>query len=370
MAAWYTKGYNNYQHSSMGFFSKTRSYLGVDLGTGSVKMVELANVSGQAKLLTYGFAELPVDEVKFEVHETVERTAKVVQNIHQRSHMQSRRAIAALPTFAVFSSVLSLPVMNEREVGQALTYEAKKILPLPVEEMNLNWKILKPRTEAAGAMPNRRDKTMRVLLTAAPKNLVNQYLTIFRACNFELLSLETEAFALGRALLGSEPGAALLVDIGALTTDLVIVEDHVPILNRSIDVGGVTVTKAIAASLNVDQKRAEQFKRDVGLTLGGGSGNVPKTIEVTLSPVINEVRYAISLYQAESPQPIEKIVLTGGSAYLPNLAQYLESVFQIRVVVGDPWAQVSYPLDLKGVLEEIGPRFVTAIGLALREIHA
>jgi len=350
----------------MGFFSKTHSYLGVDLGTGSVKIVELANAAGQAKLVTYGFAELPVDEVKFEVHDTIARTAKVVQNIHQRSHMQSRKAVAALPTFAVFSSVLALPTMNEREVGQALTYEAKKILPLPVEEMNLTWKILKPR---ADAQPGRRDKAMRVLLTAAPKNLVNQYLTIFRACNFELLSLETEAFALGRALLGSEPAVTLLVDIGALTTDLVIVEDHVPILNRSIDIGGVTVTKAIAASLNVDQRRAEQFKRDVGLTGGAGGGNVPKTIEVTLSPVVNEMRYAISLYQAESTQPIEKIMLTGGSAYLPNLASYLESIFQIRVVVGDPWSQVSYPMDLKGVLEEIGPRFVTAIGLAMREIH-
>lgn len=349
----------------MSWFSKTRSYLGVDLGTGSIKVVELANVAGQARLLTYGFAELPVEEVKFSVHETVERTAKALQGIYQRAHMQSRKVVAALPTFAVFSSVLALPVMNEQEIGQALTYEAKKILPLPVDEMNLNWKILKPRPEAQG----RREKTIRVLLTAAPKHLVSQYLSIFRTCNFELLSLETEAFALERALLGNDPTVALLVDIGALTTDLVIVEDHVPILNRSIDVGGVTVTKAIAASLNVDQKRAEQFKRDVGLTPAGG-GTVPKTIELALAPVVNEIRYAISLYQAESAQPIEKLILTGGSAFLPNLPAYLESIFQLRVVVGDPWAQVSFPLDLKGVLEEIGPRFVTSIGLALKEIHA
>lgn len=351
----------------MSLFAKKRSYLGVDLGTGSIKVVEFSNLGGQARLETYGFAELPIEDTKLEAHEKVERTAKTLADICLRAKVTSRKAVAALPTFSVFSSVLTLPAMNESEVGQALAYEAKKIVPLPLEEMILDWKVL-ARRSSPGEF--RREKTMRVLITAAPKNLVKQYLEIFRLANLEILSLETEAFALGRALLGLEPAPALLVDVGALTTDVVVVEDHIPILNRSIDVGGVTVTKAIAASLNIDQRRAEQFKRDVGLvTSSGTSSNVPKTIELTLGPIVNELKYALSLYQAESGQGIQKIVVTGGSAFLPQLVPYLESVFQMKTIVGDPWAQVSYPVDLKGVLDEIGPRFATAIGLALREIH-
>ncbi len=350
----------------MDLFAKKHSYVGCDLGTGSIKLVELANVGGQARLLTYGFAELPPEDVKFNAHEKLERTAQALSDICTKARITSRKVVAALPTFSVFSSLLTLPVMNEHEVGQALTYEAKKIVPLPVDEMILDWKVLPSPPQA---QPARRDKTMRVLLTAAPKNLVKQYLDIFRLAKLEILSLETEAFALGRALLGLEPSVAVLVDVGALTTDVAVVQDHIPLLNRSIDVGGVTVSKAIAQNLQIDYRRAEQFKRDVGLSLQGGASGVPKIIEQTLGPIVNEIKYAISLYQAEGSKPIEKLVLTGGSAFLPQFTQYLEQVFQLKVVIGDPWAQVSYPVDLKGVLEEIGPRFATAIGLALREIH-
>ncbi|HCU47535.1 TPA: hypothetical protein DIC39_00510 [Patescibacteria group bacterium] len=358
----------------MKLFAKKQSYLGIDLGTASIKVVELANVGGTARLVTYGFAELPVDEVKFDVHQKIEQSAYTLTQICKRARVTSRQAVAALPTFSVFSSVLTLPVMNEREVGQALTYEAKKIVPLPLEEMILDWKILhdKPTTEAGkiSVAPNHHDKSMRVLLTAAPKNLVKQYLEIFSQANLELLSLETEAFALGRSLLGNDPSLVLVVDIGALTTDIVIVDDHIPVFNRSIDVGGVTVTKAISNSLNVDEARAEQFKRDVGIVrvMSGPSG-VPNTIKETISSVINEMKYSLSLYQADREKNVEKIILTGGSAFLPNLAEYLEEIFKIKVVVGDPWSQVAYPTELKGVLDEIGPRYSTAIGLALREIH-
>jgi type IV pilus assembly protein PilM len=350
----------------MELFTKKRSYLGVDLGTGSIKVVELTNVGGQARLETYGFAELPAGDSKLNAHEKLERTAATLSEICTKARVKSLKAVAALPTFSVFSSLLNLPLMSESEVGQALAYEAKKIVPLPLDEMILDWKIL----SAQAANPMKREKTMRVLLTAAPKNLVKQYLEIFRLAKIEILSLETEAFALGRALLGLEPAVALLVDVGALTTDVAVVDEHIPVLNRSIDVGGVTVTKAIAQSLNIDIKRAEQFKRDVGLQLSGSSTTaVPKIIEATLGPIVNEVKYAISLYQAESAKSIEKIVITGGSAFLPQLTQYLENVFQLKVFIGNPWSQVACPVDLKGVLDEIGPRFATAIGLALREIH-
>ncbi len=361
----------------MSLFAKKQSYLGIDLGTASIKVVELANMGGQAKLETYGLAELPVEEIKFNVHDKIERTARTLVAICQRAKVTSNKAVAALPTFSVFSSVLTLPVMNEREVGQALNYEAKKIVPIPLEEMILDWKTLREATSSAEPKDKRavislaakKDKGIRVLLTAAPKSLVKQYLEIFSQANIELLSLETEAFALGRALLGAEAGAIAILDIGALTTDLVIVENHIPVLNRSVDVGGVTVTKAIAASLNIDANRAEQFKRDVGVINTSPGSNVPNVIRDTISPVINELKYSLSLYQAQGIHTVEKIVVTGGSGFLPNFPEYLESIFQLKTIIGDPWQAVSYPIELKGVLEEIGPRLATAVGLALREIH-
>jgi type IV pilus assembly protein PilM len=212
-------------------------------------------------------------------------------------------------------------------------------------------------------------KHHKILLTAAPADLVNHYIEIFKLAGFNLLSLETESFALERSLVGHDRSPILMVDIGATTTNIAVVMSSVPIINRSIDLGGHAITKTIATSLNVDVDRAEQFKRDFGLLPGGSSGNqIPKRIEFMVASVINEIRYVLNLYHNQSNNQIEKIILTGGSAWLPNLPQYLSQVLNIKVIIGDPWARIIYPLELKPVLSEIGPRLSVAIGLAMREI--
>ncbi len=377
----------------MSFFTKRKSYLGVDIGTASIKVVELA--AGPAKtprLVTYGRAEYTGDSTKVDSEKDIERIVSTLKAICQQAHTTTRRASAALPTFAVFSSVITLPAMSEKELAAAIRWEARKFVPMPLEEMILDWKFLPEFLEQSTAenIPvksseeNKTDKNIksrvnskevktkkniRVLLTAAPQTLVKKYLNIFRLAELELLSLETEAFALERSLVGGAREVVMVVDLGAVTTDIGIMENGIPILNRSIDVGGLTITKAIAHSLNIDIKRAEQFKRDIGLNIGSSRAvGIPTTIENTISPVINEIKYNFSLYQSQSSQPIEKIILTGGSSFLPMLPEYLENLFQIRVYIGDPWARVSYPEELKPVLDEIGPQFSSAIGLAMRQL--
>lgn len=346
------------------FLKKTRSYLGVDIGTANIKVVELTSGADKVpRLVTYGRAEYTGDNIKVDAARDVERIIATLKAICKQAHTTTIRAVAALPTFAVFSSVITLPAMSEKELGQAIRWEARKFVPLPLEEMILDWKLLQGSAVSEGS------KNIRVLLTAAPQNLVKKYLEVFKGAGLELLSLETEAFALERSLVGGGPGVAMVVDLGAVTTDICIIEHGIPILNRSIDVGGLTITKAIANSLSIDVKRAEQFKRDIGLSTGAPSaGGIPKTIENTISPVINEIKYNFSLYQSQSSESIEKIVLTGGSSFLPNLSEYLEGLFQLKVYIGDPWARVSVPVELKPVLEEVGPQFASAIGLAMREL--
>jgi type IV pilus assembly protein PilM len=147
------------------------------------------------------------------------------------------------------------------------------------------------------------------------------------------------------------------------------VVSSVPVINRSIDLGGQTITKTIASSLNVDVDRAEQFKRDFGLIPSGATGNqIPKRIEFMVSSVVNEIRYVLNLYHNQSNVQIEKIILSGGSAWLPNLPQYLSQVLNIKVIIGDPWSRIIYPVELKPVLAEIGPRLSVCVGLAMREI--
>ena len=363
----------------MGLFSRKKTYLGIDIGTASIKVVELmAGPNRTPRLVTYGRAEYTGDVMKVDAERDLQRIVNTLRAICQQAHTTTTRACAALPTFTVFSSVITLPAMSEKELAAAIRWEARKFVPLPLEEMILDWKFLSsgpsapPSTTpepAKDEAKRSKPKNTRVLLTAAPQNVVKKYLAVFKGANLELLSLETEAFALERSLVGGAKEVVMVVDMGAVTTNICVIEDGIPILNRSIDVGGLTMTKAIAHNLNVDLKRAEQFKRDIGLNAASAQATgIPRTLETTISPVINEIKYNFSLYQSQSTRPIEKIILTGGSSFLPQMPQYLENLFQVKVYVGDPWARVSYPLELKPVLDEIGPQFSTAIGLAMRPL--
>ncbi len=361
----------------MGLFSSRKSYFGVDVGGSTVKMVELVSHGGRARLLTYGYVEANTDIVHGSDSDE-KNLIEIIKRLHAKAEISTTRCVVALPNFSVFSSIISLPNMSKKELNKAVTWEAKKFIPLPIEEMVLDWRPLTPAEEKAQSAQNIKNnsentgdsktKQQRILITAAPKELVERYIRVFKSAEFELVAMETEGFALERSLIGKDPGVVMIVDLGATSTDISLVEAGIPILNRSIDVGGITITQAIGKNLNIDMKRAEQFKRDIGFS-STVMTSIPRVIETTLSPIVNEIKYSFDLFQGRHHGGVvEKIVLTGGSSVLPGLNDYLKNILQIKVYVGDPWARVMYPVELKPALQELAPRFSVAVGLAMREI--
>ena len=349
----------------MKIFNSKESYVGIDIGSSSIKIVELKREGGKARLLSYGFSENPLNLEKMSNQEL----ANVINRIYEKSGIISRQVVSALSTFSVFSSIINLVGLgkNEKDIDSAVQWEAKKVIPLPLEEIILDWKKIDKKKED--------EKTagkdgIKVLLTGAPKILVRKYVNIFKLAKINLLSLETETFALIRSLLGNDKSTVMIVEIGASTSNIVIAKESIPLLSRSVDVGGVTITEAISNNLNIGKERAEQFKYDMGIsTTDSQEGAIPKTIAETISPVVNEIKYALSTFQNNGSDKVEKIVLTGGSALLLNLPGYLSKILNLNVIVGNPWNRVSYPIDLEPSLNELGPRLAIAIGLAMREIE-
>ena len=235
----------------MFFSSSKRSYLGVDIGSTSIKIVELKEVNKAPELVTYGLAELPIDKAPGDSETNIADIAATITATCEKAGAKSKQAFAALPTYSVFTSIISLPKMSKSELKSAIHWEAKKVMPLPIEEMILDPQIL----DEPG--PN---GTMKVLLTGAPKTMVERYLKIFQRTGLMLLGLETEGFALVRSLVGRDKAPTMVIDLGASSTDILVIDNNIPFLNRSIDVGGLHVTKAISRSLNVSLARAEQFK--------------------------------------------------------------------------------------------------------------
>jgi type IV pilus assembly protein PilM len=349
----------------------TKSFLGVDLGATSIKIVELKEEAGRARLLTYGYTEQSIGYPEKEFTETPERAIDLIKKISVKARTVSKQAVAALPSASVFSSVINIPAAPGKDLAEAVRWEAKKIIPLPLEEMILDWKVLTPEIAAGVTAPAVPQKTTRVLLTAAAKNLVKKYLDIFKGAGLNLVSLETETFALVRSLVGVDKSTVIVVDMGAASTAISIIENGVPFLNRSLNVGGINITKEVAASLGIDFNQAEQMKYDVGMSPGAGGG-VSKIVERALSMLLNEIKYCANIYQNQeggSGKKIEKVILTGGGALLPNFVEYLSGALNMRVYAGNPWARIIYPEELRPILDQVGPKFSVAIGLAMRELE-
>jgi len=357
----------------MGSFGKNfkKGCLGIDIGTSNLKIIELNSLKGQPNLITYGSVGLGYDVIRSESKGVQEKIAESLKRIIKESGTKTNRAIASLPGFSVFTTVLNLPKMKEAELTSAIKWEAKRYIPFPIEEIILDWEILDSKNVPAKVDPNQtaeKKEEVEIFLTAVPKNIVTRYSEIFKNVNLKLIGLEPEAMALSRALVGALRGRAMIVDIGATATEICVVEDGHPKLNLSLDTGGNALTKAIAQSLQVSFNRAEQFKKDFGVSREKMGGEIPRAIRPVIDIIVEKIEHCLNLFYNRGGGKIRKIILSGGSAKLPEFANYL-SVFLKgeKIEISNPWQYVLYPKELGPALKELGPGFDVAIGLALRE---
>lgn len=369
----------------MGLFSKSaspQSYLGVDIGYGGIKLVELKNEQGRARLVTYAYANVSSESLEQSLLQDIPYTADLLKKMLVKAKTTTKKTVSALPVSSVFSSILSVPTTNEKELKSAIEAQAKKLIPLPIEEVVLDNKIIdKKEKPKMGEKKEKEDKkeedkkgpkgATRVLVTAAPKTLISKYQEVFKLAGLELSSLETEAFAEIRSLIGKDRSTIMIIDMGALRTNIFIVENGVPFITRSIATGGNAITATIAKTLGIPMEQAETMKRDIkSMQAFAPTGDLTPILRVLVKPILDEIKYSFNQYQSQGngPKRIEKIILTGGASLLPRLPEFLTQEMNVNSYLGNPWARVIYPPDLRPVIDEIGPRFAVSIGCAMRDI--
>lgn len=355
----------------MGLFSPAPSevsYVGIDIAYGGIKLVELRNEKGRARLNTYAYASVPADAIDQSLVQDTDYTADLLKKMLAQARVSTKKAVSVIPISSVFSSILNVPTTVEKEVHEAVVTQAKKLIPMPIEDVFLDTTIIdstqKSETEKAST---------RVLVSAAPMTLINKYKEIFKKTGLELTALETEVQAMIRSLIGRDRATIMVVDIGSLRTNIIIVERGIPVISRSIATGGNAITETIAKTLGIPLDQAESMKRDIkSMQTFAPTGDLSPILSVLLKAIVDEIRYSFSLYQSPemggSQKRIEKIIVTGGSSLLPRLSEFLTQQLGVNTYLGNPWARVVYPLDLRPVLEEMGPRFAVSIGCAMRDI--
>lgn len=336
------------------FFSRSKSKLGIDIGTSSIKAVQLKKEANQYFLESYGIVQVTYEGATRREFDIVAETAAILKKLLTQSRVTTKKVVASLPNNIVFVSVIEMPSMSEKELEKAIEWEAQRYVPLPLKEVTLSWSVL-DQAPTGGQI--------KVLLTAVPTSVIDNYLKMFKIAGLEPQALEIEALALIRSLIGPRKDSFLIIDIGARTASLNLVDKGFLRVSRNLAVGGETISLGIAKGLRVSFSRAEQFKKDLGLMKD--HQQFPKAIRPVIDNIKNEVMQLIKMYESGGGK-IQEIIFAGAGSKMPGLLNYFSDL-GIKVVLGDPLQFVSYNPKLQSHLSEISLDLSIALGLAMRE---
>jgi type IV pilus assembly protein PilM len=372
----------------MGLFAKKeQSHLGVDIGAHGIKVVELKKTKGRPQLWTYGMTRdhmdihadavdtkepmvqaqasgmQPKEEPESDEDKRIAQYGDQLKVLLEKAKVQATVATASLPVSQVFHTLITLPLVDAKEIDHHVRAKVKKMLPLPIDHMQV------VHQEVPHFDTTKKETYKKILVTAAPRRLVSFYARIFQRAGLQLDELETEAFALQRALVGNDPATTMIIDIGAERANFFIVDQTLPLTHRSIQVGGNNFDAQIAATLGISPQEARALKYDFSKM---GSKQIREEIFAsTVDPIIKEISYNVEMFTSQTGNEgkrMQKIIFTGGASLFPPIVDHIRQAFPVNVFIGDPWARIVYQQGLKRILDEIGPRMAVAAGLSMRNI--
>jgi type IV pilus assembly protein PilM len=346
------------------------NFLGVDIGTASIKAVELeaSTTSGLPRLKNYGILESysHLDRLNTAIQTSSlkmleNETAELLKTLLNKMRPQAKTAIASIPSFSAFTSLLDVPFLPPQELAQAMRYQAQVFVPLPLNEVAIDWVPVGEYTDEKGA------RKQQVFLISVPNEVVNKYQTVFRAAGLSLKALEIEGLSLARVLTSGDPTTTLLVDIGARSTAIGVAEKGLLKYSAQTDFSGSSLTQAVANGLSVSVRRAEDLKKQKGLLGQGGEYGLSTLMLPFLDVILSEVKRVKDIYEKNYNGKVERVILAGGGANLLGIEKYASLQLGLPVIKADPWKRIEFPPEAAPLLAEVGAPLTVAIGLGLRQ---
>lgn len=335
--------------------------VGIDIGSKAIKVVELNWEGGKPTLKSaaiVGVKEASVERMQDE-GEFV-NLANTIKKLFSDAKIKSKDVAIALPESQVFTRSIRFPPLTDQEIASAVKWQAEDIVPIPLKDAIFQHIILERRE-------NTQPPEVVVLVVATPRVLVEKYIKIFSLANLTVTSVETELIAITRSL-ATPSQTVLLVDFGANSTDIAIAKNAKLVFSRTIPTAGEAFTRAVSQSLNITPVQAEEYKRTYGLSQSQLEGKVAAAIMPIFKIVVEEVKKAIHFYQTDEKGEIpSEIILSGGSAALPDVASELTKLTGIEVGIANPFSKINVSPQATQSLKNYAPLYSVAVGLALKE---
>lgn len=353
----------------------SQSVIGIDIGSSTLKIIQLKKRNGKAILETYGALSLgpyAKSNIGKATSLNVDMMSQAIIDLSKEANTTTKNGAISIPSSSSLIFMINLPAsIPEDQLASIVPIEARKYIPVPISEVALDWWIIPRQVES---FENKTDEEKKqteqkteVLVVAIHNDTLTRYRDILLKTNLISNFFEMEIFSSIRSTFGHELLPVLLIDFGAQKTKLSVVEFGIIKTFHVINRGSQDLTTNIVSSLNISFEEAEQKKRDVGLR-SDIDPNIASLNEFSIDYIISETKSVVLAYEKKYNKSVGKIVMTGGGALLKGLHQKLSSTFDIEVVYGNPFNKVESPAFLKDILEESGPEFAVALGIALRQL--
>lgn len=357
------------------FAKKEKSVLGVDIGSSSLKVVQLRKEHGQAVLETYGELALGPyggSEVGQATNLSAEQITETLKDLLREAKVTAKSAGVSIPFARSLLTLVKLPYRKDPvEQKTVIELEARKYIPVPVSEVQLDWFVV-PKADDTGvtepnphAMPEAHE-TIETLLVAVHNDELSLLQGIVANAGLTASFYEIEIFSTIRAVVEEQVRPVMILDVGAASTKTYVIEHGIVALSHAMSVGSQDITRAISVSTNVSIASAEALKKKEGLSGSVGALEGP---EMVFSRIFAEAHRVLTQYETAHQKSVTSIVLTGGGGVTKELAGYAKNIFSIDVRVANPFAKTEAPAFIRPTLEEIGPEFAVAVGLALRKLE-
>jgi len=351
--------------------NKKQYSLGIDIGTKVIRAVEISGTKEKLTLENYGEVNLDVACKQFfrsfdkkNLNPAVNNIAIAIAGIIEETGIKTKKVVFSLPDFATFSTTFELPPMSKKEMANAIGFEARKYIPLPLSELVLDWQLMNKESL--------KEKN-KVLVMAVPKVIVEQYKSIAEKAGLELTALEAEAMALKRGVIKDNTPTCLL-EMGFQSTNINIVDDGFMKMSFSFDVAGKDLTYSLSETLNIPAGEAEQIKKEQGLNDSGNTKTSHILIPI-LSIISEKTRTIINDFETKEGKKVTKVMLAGGTSMLPGIKEYFEkslnqdSTKNLIIEIAEPFKNINHPTVLDKKMKEINANYAIALGEALRKFE-
>ncbi len=343
---------------------KPKSLVGLDIGSHSIKIVELAHHKKRFELQGFGVAQLPPEAIVDGVIMDSSVVAEAIRSLYQNLKTKNRNVATSVAGHSLIVKKIQLPLMTEDELEDQIQWEAGQYIPFEVEEVNLDFQLLGSGASEEGQMD--------VLLVAVKKDIINDYTAVITEAGLSVQVVDVDAFALGNVFEIAYPEmadkTAVLIDIGAGIMNISVVKGGISVFTRDITMGGSNFTEEIQKELGVSYDEAEVLK------LGGVSERAtPEQVSAIMSGVaenvVLEIQRSLDFFSATSAEEeIQGIFLAGGCSHVPGLVRAVEERMGVPVQVLNAFRALTVSekdFDPE-YLEYMGPVAAAATGLALR----